>query len=209
VGKQLDLAKRNLVAAENDVQRFQKQNRAVVLQEQTKEAVEAAARLKGEITATEVKLQVMRDFATEGNTDVITTRRQIEEMKRQLGRMQYGEALPRDGVRRTSRDPGGERYIPFVKFPELGLELIRLTREVKIHETLVSLLTQQQEQSRIAEAKDPPLVRVLDEAAPPLHPQPSKKLRNMAVAGAAALVIGGALAIALEQARPPASRRRA
>lgn len=207
VGQQLGLAKRNLAAAEDALQRFQQRNRAVVLQEQTKEAISAAGRLKGEITAYEVKLQVMRDFATEGNTDVITARRQIEEMKRQLGKMQYGDSLSGDGVRRASRDPDG--YIPFVKFPEMGLELIRLTREVKIHETLMSLLTQQQEQSRIAEAKDPPLVRVLDEALPPRHPVGPKKMRILLMAGAAAFVVGVVLALVLEHVGPPPAPRRA
>ena len=47
--------------------------------------------------------------------------------------------------------------VPFPKVPEVGLELARLTRDVKVQETLVSLLTQQLEQAKIAEAKDMPV----------------------------------------------------
>jgi hypothetical protein len=59
-----------LRTAEEDLRHHQEQNRAIVLQDQTKGAIEAAARLKGEIMASEVQLQVMRNFATEANRAV-------------------------------------------------------------------------------------------------------------------------------------------
>ena len=46
--------------------RPEERNRAVVLQEQTRGAIEGAARLKGEIIAAEVQLQVTRNFAKKG-----------------------------------------------------------------------------------------------------------------------------------------------
>src|SRR5207302_1544505 len=60
---QLARAKVRLAAAEDTLRRFQERNRAIVLQDQTRGAIEAAARLKGELMATEVQLQVMRSFA--------------------------------------------------------------------------------------------------------------------------------------------------
>jgi len=46
--------------------------------------------------------------------------------------------------------------------PELGVELVRLKREVEIQNTLFVFLTQQYEEAKIKEAKDTPTVQILD-----------------------------------------------
>ncbi|MEE8160943.1 MAG: hypothetical protein V3T61_04830 [Acidobacteriota bacterium] len=43
--------------------------------------------------------------------------------------------------------------MPFARVPEVGMELARLTRDVKVQETLVTLLSQQLEQARLADAR--------------------------------------------------------
>src|SRR5205814_2312896 len=110
--------------------------------------------------AAQVQLQVMRNFATDANPEVVALRRRVDEMNRQLAQMQYG-----DGAAWQFGQPG-ERHdftVPFSRVPEVGLELARLTREVKVQETLTTLLTQQVEQARINEARDLPVVQVLDQ----------------------------------------------
>ena len=198
IEEQLAKAERSLREAEEALRRFQEKNRAVVLPEQSKAAVEAAARLKGEIMASEVQLEVMRSFATEANPEVVNLKRKIGEMKRQLSRMQYGAGweLPPEG-----HNPGQSRkeiYVPFAKVPEIGLELARLTREVKVQETVYTLLTQQLEQAKIAEARDFPTVQILDRAVPAERPSKPKIRFNMAVAGATSLFLGVLLAFFLE-----------
>jgi capsular polysaccharide biosynthesis protein len=158
--EQMARAKVQLDRSEEALRRFQERNKAIVLQDQTRGAIEAAARLKGEIIATEVQRQVMRSFATEANPEVIALGQRIDEMNRQLAQMQYGEGALRSGANQRSF------AVPFAKVPEVGLELARLTRDVKVNETLVTLLTQQAEQARIAEARDLPVVQVLDLAVP-------------------------------------------
>src|SRR5207249_12141016 len=74
ITEQLARAKTDLEGAEETLRRFQERNRAVVLQEQTRGAIEGAARLKGEIIAAEVQRQVARNFATEANSDIIALR---------------------------------------------------------------------------------------------------------------------------------------
>lgn len=185
--EQLARAKAQLDSSEEALRGFQERNRAVVLQEQTRGAIEAAARLRGEIIATEVQVQVMRNFATEANPEVVALRRRIDEMNRQLAQLQYGGS----SVAAANRDRR-DFTVPFAKVPELGLELVRLTREVKVQETLVTLLTQQVEQVRITEAKDFPVAQVLDKAvAAERHSKPRMGV-SLAVAAITG-VIGGAL----------------
>jgi uncharacterized protein involved in exopolysaccharide biosynthesis len=197
VTEQLARAKGDLGAAEEALRSFQERNRAVVLQEQTKGAIDVAARLKGEIMAAEVQLQVLRNFATDANPDIVVISRRIDQMKRQLAQFEYGENPGRSPAGADRRDFS----VPFSKVPEVGLELARYTREVKVQETLVSLLTQQLEQARIAEAKDTPVVQVLDPAVPASrHVRPSFMI-NLGVSGLAGLLAGTLLAFVMEGAR--------
>ena len=195
--RQLARSRVDLDAAEQTLRRFQEQNRAIVLQEQTKGAIEAAARLKGEIMAAEVQLQVMRNFATDANPEVIAIRRRIDEMNRQLGQMQYGST----NVARPGGQDRGDFTVPFAKVPEVGLELVRLTRDVKIQEVLVTLLTQQLEQARLAEARDTPVVQVLDRAVPAERYARPRAVLNGGLAAIVGLVFGAFLAIVLESRR--------
>jgi uncharacterized protein involved in exopolysaccharide biosynthesis len=200
ISEQLELSKRNLVKTEEVLRAFQERNRAIVLQDQTRGAIDAAARLKGEILASEVRLQVMRDFATERDPDVVMLRRRIEELKRQLGQMHSGaERVPVPlGEKGNGVDFGPDISLPLARLPRLGIELATLVRNFRVQETLVTLLLQQLEQAKIAEAKDPPLIRALDPAVPAVrHIRPQLRLA-LAVAAGAALVVGFVLAGVLE-----------
>src|SRR5437867_519288 len=94
--------------------------------------------------------------------------------------------------------PGDRLHPAMVTVPGLALEYGRLMREVKVQETLYSLLTSQNEQAKIAEARDTPTVQVLDPAIPAeKKSKPSIRL-NMLIAGVLALFVGFFLAFFLE-----------
>ena len=197
VAEQLARAKADLDISEQALRRFQERNRAIVLQDQMRFAIEGAARLKGEIIAAEVQLQVMRSFATENNPEVASLRRRVDEMKRQLIQMQYGDNVARPEA--SSQDERQREFsVPFAKVPEVGLELVRLTRAVKVGETLVLLLTQQLEQSRMAAAKDLPVVQVLDRAVPANRAFKPRLRVNLIVSAALALFVGVLVSFGLE-----------
>ena len=184
--EQLAHAKVALDGAEEKLRRFQEQNRAIALQEQTRGAIEATGRLKGEIMAAEVQLQVIRNFATESNPEIIAIRGRIEEMRRQLTRMESDDGALHGQTQRGKR----EFAVPLPKVPEVGIELARMTRDVKVHETLVTLLIQQTEQARIAEAKDLPMVQALDRAVPAERPSRPRLRLNIAIGGVTGIFVG-------------------
>jgi len=73
--------------------------------------------------------------------------------------------------------------------PALALEFGRLTRDLKVQETLYALLMSQYEQAKIAEARDTPTVQVLDPAIPAERKsRPSIRL-NVFIAGILSLMI--------------------
>lgn len=201
VAEQLAKTQADLKKAEEDLLKFQERHKAVALQEQARSTVEAAATLKGEIVAAMVKLEGMRNYATDDNPEVIMQKRSLEEMKRQLAGMEFGDGLKTGSWSQSSETASGgagEFSVPFTNFPELNLELARLTRNLKIHETVYTLLTEQLEEAKIAEARDTPTVQLLDVAIPAeQHSRPRRGL-TAAVAGFSGLCLGIFLALAIE-----------
>ena len=63
-----------------------------------------------------------------------------------------------------SSDSGdkGELYPPLRQLPRLAVPYADLYRRVRVQETVFELLTQQYEMARIQEAKDTPVVNVID-----------------------------------------------
>lgn len=92
-----------------------------------------------------------------------------------------------------------EKYnVRLSRLPELSLELSRLMRDLKIQETIYANLSAQYEQAKIAEAREPTDIQVLDYAVPPeKHSKPNVML-NVAIAGVTALFLGIFLAFFLE-----------
>jgi capsule polysaccharide export protein KpsE/RkpR len=138
----------------------------------------------------------METFATQRNPDVIRLKEGIDEMRRQLRRMEYGRATGN-----PKHEPGGaagDFSVPLGSIPGTGVELARLIREAKIQETIFTLLTQQLEQAKIVEAKDMPTVRILDRAVVPEWKSRPKVLQNVLVAGVSSLFLAIFVAFFLE-----------
>ena len=209
IADRLAETERELRRSEEALRQFQEANKVIALQEQARGVVETGAHLKGEIMASEVQLEVMRKFATDANPEVVKLKQRIQEMKRHLAQMHYGQGWVLPAENHNPGEPRNEIHIPFAQVPELGIELARLMRDVKVQETVYTLLTQQLEQAKIAEARDMPTVQALDTAVPADRKSKPKIKLNMAVAGITSLFAGIFLAFFLEyltgvkQSTPP------
>ncbi len=189
-------AQRALREVENRLKEYQGRSKAVVMEAQTRAVVEAAAKLEGQIAAAEVRLKALQTYTAQQHPDAVRLKESIEEMRRQLKRMEYG----RNSSNSTAGAGGaaGDFSISLGSVPSTALEMVRLIRETKIQETVFTLLTQQLEQAKIAEAKDTPTVKILDPAVVPEWKSGPKVLENMAIAGLLSLVSGIPLVLLLE-----------
>lgn len=88
--------------------------------------------------------------------------------------------------------------LPATQVPKVGIDMVRLMREMRVQEAVYVLLTQQLEQAKIGEAQDTPVVQVLDRAVPAIRKTKPKIRLNMALAGAVSLFLGVFLAFFLE-----------
>lgn len=206
-------AQKALKQAEERLKDYQSKSKAVVLEGQTKAAIEGAAMLEAQILAAEVQLKTLQTFSTERNPDVIRLKEGIEEMRRQLKRMEYGRQRA-EGRGQTAEGAGRggtatDFMVPLGSLPSTGLELVRLIRETKIQETLYTLLTQQLEQAKIAEAQDTPTVKILDRAVVPEWKSRPNVVLNTAIAGAVSIFVGVFLAFFLEHIEGIRRRERA
>lgn len=173
----------SMTRAEEALRDFQAKNKTVAVEAQAKVMIEAAAILQGQITAQEVQLQVMGSYLSPDNPDLARIRSNVEELKKQLTIMGSGK----DGKGMVL----GDRLHPaMTSVPDLALQFGRLFRQVKVQETLFTLLTSQHEQAKIAEARDTPTVQVLDPAVPADKRSRPRLLLNLAVAGMLSLVVG-------------------
>jgi uncharacterized protein involved in exopolysaccharide biosynthesis len=107
------------------------------------------------------------------------------EMMRELG---VGSSPMRDELEAELR----ATEVEAAKLPQLGMELARQLRDHRIEERLHEALAQQLETARLEEARDTPVVEVLDVAVPPdRHARPRK-----GILAAVATVIGFGLSFA-------------
>jgi uncharacterized protein involved in exopolysaccharide biosynthesis len=163
----LKKVKADLAAAEQTLKEFQEKYNLVSIEDQARVAIEGAATIKGEIIATQTELEVLKEFGTERQNEVIMLNAKITELQKQLGKIEKGgNHMSRHPIGKN-KNTGSDFYLPFDKLPELGMQLFRLLREAKIQEKVFELMTTQYELAKIEEARNVNTIQVLDEAVPP------------------------------------------
>jgi len=172
----------NLVKAEEDMQRFQTQNKTVAIDIQANAMIQAAATIQAQITAQEVQMQVMETYLAPEHPELMRVRSGMDELRKQLRRLQSGKGG--NGV--ASAD---QLHPAFAAVPSIALEWSRLVRELKVQDTLYTLLTSQLEQAQLTEARDTPVVHILDRAIPAERKSRPKVLLNTLIAGMVGWVI--------------------
>ena len=136
------------------------------LKAEPKAAAEGYARLKAEVTATEVRLQVTRGSLTDTAPEVRQQQATLTALREQLARTEQAAA------------PAG------------GPDYIGRYRDFKYQETLFDLYARQFELARVDESREGTLIQVLDSATPPERKsKPKRAITAASAALAAALVL--------------------
>ena len=154
-GQQLANEKDDLESAEVELKKTEEQSGLIAPSGQTEAEIKTIADTQAQIAMRQVQLAALRDSATEQNPEVIRLRSEIEDLQGQLARLQSGNS--KESI----------TAIPTSKVPELQLEYVRKEREVKYHEALFDALSKQFEAARLDEARDAPVLQVLDPASYP------------------------------------------
>ena len=121
---------------------------------QTASEIQTLASLNAQITDRQVRLAALLHDEADENPDVVRLRREIGNLQGQAAQLENGKLKGQFGRFSTA------------EVPELTLDYIRKTRDVKYHEALFDIIAKQYEAARLDEAKDAPL-QVLDRATVP------------------------------------------
>ncbi len=155
----------DLEKAQLELSEFSSKNSTVDIREQTRAMVEAGARVQGELLVEQSGLQSLRQLYGNDNMRVRQTEARIGSFAAHLEKMTGSSAvLPTDDKGQTiaSERDKDELYPSLRQLPRLAVPYADLYRRVKVQEAVFELLTQQYEISRIEEAKDTPVIRVID-----------------------------------------------
>ena len=188
VEARLDDTRQRMERAADSLRRFQEDQGAIELGEQTRATVQALADLEAERTQLEIQRGVLNQFATPDQFQVRDLTARIREI---------------DGKAKALRDksPVGRAakhsetaLLALGDLPNLALQLADLKRELLVQEKVYEFLTSQLEEARIRESRDMVTVKVLDAATPPIRK--TRPRRSLIVLLTTALAFTVALSLA-------------
>ena len=152
IEEQIIQTKIELDSAEYKLMEFQKTNKTIALPEQLTSAIESAAKIKAEIVNTEIEIGLLEPNLRTDNKVLLALRKKLNELQKEYRKF----------------DIDSDDYlVAFSNVPELGMDLAKLLRAVKIKNEVYLLLQQQYYRERIQENRDVPTIDILDEAIPP------------------------------------------
>lgn len=166
-----------LADAEIALKRNQEKTGLIAPAGQTATQIASVANLRAQITGRQVELAALLRSDTEENPDVVRLRAEITALQAQASQTENGQS--------------DKAYGNFsnAQVPELELDYIRLSRDVKYHEALFEIISKQYEAARIDEAKSAPL-QILDHATLPDTPSGPRRKLIMAAGLLAGLILG-------------------
>jgi uncharacterized protein involved in exopolysaccharide biosynthesis len=122
------------------------------LRAEPRAAAESYARLKAEITAAEVRTQVLRGSLADSSPEVQRQLAQLSALRAQLARLEQASDS------------------------NVGPDYLSKYREFKYRETLFELFARQYEIARVDESREGALIQVVDVAVPPEYKSKPKRL---------------------------------
>lgn len=167
IERRLQGAESELERAQRDLSDFSSTHSTVDIKEQTRATVDAAAKLQAQAIIEQTDLDSLRQIYGDENIRVRAARARIAGLKTQLQALGgTSEQLQADG--NISADNSGPlsrigaAYPPLRQLPRLAVPYADIYRHVRVQEGAFEMLTQQYELARIQEAKDVPVIRVID-----------------------------------------------
>ena len=190
LGERYEKNLNDLIEAENKLKQFKEEHNIISIENQTKSAIESAAALKNQILINEVQKGVISAKLKSNHPDVISIEDELFELKNKLYEIEYGK--------RQSNDSEDNLFPVLSDMPQIDADLMRLTREVDIQNTLFIFLTQQYEDAKIQEARNTPTIQVLDLAVSPIERSSPKRALMVLVMAVAAFICTSMYALFLE-----------
>lgn len=165
IEKRLVSVQAELHDAEKALSSFSSTHTMLDVSEQTHAMVDAGAKLQAELIVGQSELDSLGQIYGPDNVRVRAAQARIASLHRELIKLGGSSSvLPENSISPSGQNDGS-LYPSLRQLPRLAASYADLYRRVRIQETVFELLSQQYEMARIQEAKDTPIVSVID---PPL-----------------------------------------
>jgi tyrosine-protein kinase Etk/Wzc len=151
--RQLDISKKNLESAEVTLKGALDSRGVLSVDGNSRAIIETVARVRAQISAKQIQVASMQAFVTASNPDYMRAREELISLRSELHKLENGRPAAEDKMASGSE--------------QVGLANVRILRDLKYHQMLYELLAKQYEIARLDEAKDAPLIQVLDAAIEP------------------------------------------
>jgi capsule polysaccharide export protein KpsE/RkpR len=157
----------DLERAQQDMSDFSSTHTTIDIREQTRATVDAAAKLQAQVIVEQSELDSLQQIYGDGNVRVRAARARMAELQHELNKMSGSSApLQADGTSvstaPSTANRADELYPSLRQLPRLAVPYADIYRRVRVQEAVYEMLTQQYEVARIQEAKEIPVVRVID-----------------------------------------------
>jgi capsule polysaccharide export protein KpsE/RkpR len=200
----LHSAEAELEEAQKEMSDFSSTHTTIDIKEQTRATVDAAAKLQAQLIVEQSDLDSLKQLYGDENFRIRAARARIVELTRQLKAIGgSSEPLQADGTiapgSSGTLDRIGADYPPLRQLPRLAVPYANIYRRVRTQEAVFEMLTQQYELARIQEAKEIPIVRVID--APGIPEKKSFPPRALLAILLSGLILVGAAARILARER--------
>ena len=123
---------------------------------QAEALVRSITEVQADILARDVALENLRSGATAQNPEVQRREAELTSLRRHLKALQEKPDFPASG-----------KVTAGSQFPKAGLEHLRRLRDLQYHTSMFEVLAKQYEAARIDEAKEAPLLQIIDPAIAP------------------------------------------
>lgn len=208
--QRLEGVRADLEKAQHKLGEFSSNNATIDIKEQARATVDAASRLEVQMIAEQSALNSLRQIYGDDNVRVRSAQARIAVLQGEMVKMGGSSKapLPDSNAADTNSPDSVENglYPPLRQLPRLAVPYADLYREVQVQEGVYQLLTQQYELARLQEAKDVPVVSVIDAPGIPEKKSfPPRLLLSLFLTAIAVLFCCAALLIRNQWQQVPAN----
>jgi capsule polysaccharide export protein KpsE/RkpR len=163
IEQRLNTVQVELQRAQLELSSYSSENTTIDIKEQTRATVDAGAKLEGQLIASESELDSLRQIYGDQNVRVRAAQARNHILRSELKRAngQSGQQVEENAA------DAAHPYPALRQLPLLAVQWANLYRNVRIHETVFDLLSEEYETARIEEAKSIPTVSVIDSPGTP------------------------------------------
>lgn len=167
IEKRLKSSKAGLKKIEEEIRDYEKANRILSIESQSRATIEAIAAIQSEMQINLVKIKVQSALgANDSHPEVRLLKLQNKELEKQLVSIQNGALILSKDMSAEDKDKGLS-YIPLQKIPQIKLDLERLMRRKIIELEVFKVLTKEMEMVKIETSKELEHLEVIDWARVP------------------------------------------